>query len=62
MKKSRSIYIISVIFIEIVRKVGMEIFSWYDIDLKNNNGLYFENLLEKTLVIIGYKKIPMDFI
>lgn len=30
----------------------MEILYWYNINLEGNNDLYFEDLLEKTLVLI----------
>ena len=40
----------------------IEIFCWHDIDLEDENGLDFEDLLEKALAIVRHKKILADFI
>lgn len=47
---------------ELPEKVVIEIFCWHNIDLENDNSFDFEDLLEKTLVIVRCKKIMVDFI
>lgn len=43
-------------------KVVMEIFYRHDIDLEDDNGLDFENLLEKALVLVKRRKYLAGFI
>lgn len=40
----------------------IEIIYCYDINLENNNGLDFSDLLEKLLVLIKHKKYLANFI
>ena len=41
-------------------RVVMEIFYWHDIDLEDDNGLNFEYLLEKALVLFKHRKYLAD--
>ena len=52
----------SMVFTGTRRRVVMEIFYRCDIDLEDDNGLDFEDLLEKPLVVVKGRKFLVDFI
>lgn len=50
------------IFIGAPRKIVIEIFYHYNINLEDNNSLDFEDLLKKTLVIVRYGKFLANLV
>ncbi len=44
------------------KKIVMEIFYWYDIDLEDDNSLDFDDILEKALVLVKRSNYLADFI
>lgn len=47
---------------ELPEKIMIEIFYWYNINLENNGNLDFDNLLEKSLILVKCRKYLADFI